>query len=621
MLRESPDNSTAASPYPPVALSYFPCGSYLAFLLHSFNTLDRVYYFDNSFIWALSLAIISACVCALILVLFKTVVKRIVWLHYYLLAIGSVFLLASGIVLITNNTWWVYGKWFTICAMIRNIITTLDNGFIDWWSPDYSTSTALGGIGHGAIYISGMAYIHVRTNSYKHRVARVALCHLTMIIGMVATISYMAWYMRWYSIFGYFITYSAVSNLALFLINELLHALGLFDYKKCLDHQLREADEKRDRMHSALLHTNVKRNTSKQVGLTITAILSKFLSSLMYNNIILYMALVTQGTAVGLFGTKYAVVYYFMLGGVIIGMIVSLRTKIKHQYPALLAIKFICLVIAGICFATESYTAAFVFFWLFYLWAAATVFIPDVAIMEVSNIKMYEINLFLGFAVEQIPIMVSIYIVRERFWFLAFQTSPMWTYIGIGLGLAVLVSIVFIVVYPNTFHLRVLQIQRLIMYGQHTGGPFAQHPNPIPNPGPMSTMPYAPMPAAHAPNPMPNLAPMPQQHAMPVMPPMTYAPMPAVAPQSQFPGQASGSFSAQPLFHGQQPVYMVPQYPYYAPVHAAAAAPSPADHQPSASAQKSAEASAPQLTPVTETEQVLWQSQQEMPPPAYGQRY
>lgn len=541
-------------------------------------------------------------------------VKRIVWLHYYLLAIGSVFLLAAGIELITNNTWWVYGKCFAILAMIMNRITILDNGFIDWCSPDYSTSTYLGGIGHGAIYISGMAYIYVRTNTYKHRVARVALCHLTMIIGMVATTSYMAWYMRWYSIFGYFITYSAASNLALFLINELLHALGLFDYKKCLDSQLREADEKKDRMHSALLHTTNKRNTSKQVGLTITAILSKSLSSLMYNNIFLYLALVSQGTNVGLFGTRYALVYYFMLGGVIIGMITSLRTKIKHQYPALLTMKFIFLIVAGICFTTESYTIAFVFFWLFYLWAAASVFIPDVAIMEVSNIKMYEFNLFLGFAVEQIPIMASIYIVRERFWFLAFETAPMWIYIGIGIGLAVLVSIVFLVLYPNTFHLRVLQIQRLILYGQYNDGQFTQNPNPIPNPVAVPQMNYAPpMPAPFAPNTMP------QQQAMPVMPPMTYAPMPAVAPPSQFQGQASGSFSAQPLYHGQQPVYMVPQYPYYAPVQAAAAPSPTAGHQPSSSAPKSAEASAPQLTPVTETEQVLWQSRQEMPPPAYGQ--
>lgn len=91
-----------------MALSYYNCGVYLAYIFHSFNLHETGWPIWNkfdpiNFVCAPLLAVAAAFVCAAILVLSKYVAKRIVWLHYYLLALGSIFLLVSGIVLVTNR--------------------------------------------------------------------------------------------------------------------------------------------------------------------------------------------------------------------------------------------------------------------------------------------------------------------------------------------------------------------------------------------------------------------------------------------------------------------------------------------------------------------------------------
>lgn len=96
----------------PVALSFYPCGSFLAFLLHSYTTIDKTLR-DYSFIWALAFAVIGAFVAALILTISRALAKRIVWLHYYLLAIGGTLMLLSGIVLVTAD-FNDYGKYLTV---------------------------------------------------------------------------------------------------------------------------------------------------------------------------------------------------------------------------------------------------------------------------------------------------------------------------------------------------------------------------------------------------------------------------------------------------------------------------------------------------------------------------
>lgn len=452
-----------------------------------------------------------------------------------------------------------------------------------------------------------MAYIYVRTNSYKHRVARLALCHLGIAIGMTSSVSYMGYMFRWrgnYYIFGHFIMYSSASILACLLLNELFHALGVYNYKRCLDQQLREADKRKDRLQSALSFGNAKKRSCNQCSLALTAILSKASTSFLYNNIFLLVALSAQTRLVGSHGMWYSILHYFMLAGVVIGMIMSLSMKIKLQYPILLVVKCVFLIVAGISWTARNYEVAGVFFWLFYLVAAASVFIPDVAIMEVSNPNVYELNLFLGFLVEQIPIIVSIACVRNDFFRIVYGNEYLWTNIGICVGITVVVSILFLARYPNTYHLRVLEIQRLILFNTTRGF------EPVNRPAPAVLPSYPQLPVVT------TFPPVVAQQAVPFS-----------APAGG--GVANhGYYSAQPLYPGQQPVYMVPPYypsPYPTLPSATSSTSAAAAPGPFASViAKTSEASAPQLTPVTETEQVLWQQQhqmmttQEQPPPSYG---
>ena len=85
-----------------MTLSYYPLGVFLVFLLHSYNTI-AVTLRDYSFIWALLFGIIGAFLAACALTVSKFLRKRIIWIHYYLSAFGSVLMLIAGIVLIENR--------------------------------------------------------------------------------------------------------------------------------------------------------------------------------------------------------------------------------------------------------------------------------------------------------------------------------------------------------------------------------------------------------------------------------------------------------------------------------------------------------------------------------------
>lgn len=459
-----------------VALSFYPCGSFLSFLLHSYTTIDKTLR-DYSFIWALGFAAIGAFVAALILTISRAVAKRIVWLHYYLLAIGGTLMLLSGIVLVTGdfNDYGEYLSTHVIRPLSPNVCIDTVALFVD-----YTSSTVLGGLGYGLIYVSGMAFIHVRTNSYKHRVARLGLCHLAIAIGMVSSVSYMSKYFgytKYYRVFGWFLVYSCSSVLACFLLNELLHALGALNYKRSLDPQIVQADEKKDRWHSALSLAQMKGNAEKQFFLTIMTLASKFLNGFQNNNVFLFISLTMQSYYVGAKRIQWAVPHYFLLGGVILGMIISLNVKLKRHYSTMTLLKTACLLAATILAVGQRQThISGVLYWLFFLFGSATIFLPDAALMEVSNVKIFEFNLALGFFLEQIPIVVSIYFIREEFWHVVFDMEILWVNVGLCVGISVVLASWFSLYYPNTFHLKVLQVQRLVRFNRPEFG----SPNEIP---------------------------------------------------------------------------------------------------------------------------------------------
>lgn len=84
----------------PVGFSYYPLGVFLAYILYSFNLPNGVYFFIQ--VWPLIIAMFGALLTAVALGLSKAFAKRIVWVHFYAMAIGTIFLFAAGLLLMLN---------------------------------------------------------------------------------------------------------------------------------------------------------------------------------------------------------------------------------------------------------------------------------------------------------------------------------------------------------------------------------------------------------------------------------------------------------------------------------------------------------------------------------------
>lgn len=98
-----------------VGLSFYQCGVYLAFIFHSYNHVVSEWRSQTYFVWALLFAVLGGYLATMLLSLSRALVKRIVWLHYYLLAVGSALLLAAGLVLIISR-----GEQVTHCQYLQS---------------------------------------------------------------------------------------------------------------------------------------------------------------------------------------------------------------------------------------------------------------------------------------------------------------------------------------------------------------------------------------------------------------------------------------------------------------------------------------------------------------------
>lgn len=83
-----------------MGLSYFHCGSWLGYTMYTFNLPDNNH--RNVLIWPQALVMTSALIAGSALAITRAFTKRIPFIHFYLMAVGSLFMLISGLVLIIN---------------------------------------------------------------------------------------------------------------------------------------------------------------------------------------------------------------------------------------------------------------------------------------------------------------------------------------------------------------------------------------------------------------------------------------------------------------------------------------------------------------------------------------
>lgn len=506
------------------------------------------------------------------------------------------------------------------------------------------SAAGLGGFGYGFVYVSGLCYIHVRTKS-QHRIQRSALCHLSLVIGTASAVHRLSYEIFWRNssvVFGHFLTYSSGSILLIIALNELLQGLKVYDYKKCLEPAMDIGNLNKDNFDAALIPPMVPPNSlqkpakMKQFGLSVMMILSKGINGMMYSNIFLIFTLASQSTLIRV--DFIFVKHYFLLGGLVLGIIVSLSIKNRFMLPISLVGSGISLLVASIFMESTSMGTAAVFFWSFYFLAGMGYFVPDVGLMELSSIQTYEMSFALGLMVEQIPIMLTISYVNMRS---TIYVSSLWVNTGLYLGFGLAMCALIIAFYPNVYQKTVLRIQHIILYDfDRTSGivftpgvfPNIQDPNTqtqtmetgpssFNNPQETTTLPmYQP---PYRPQ-QPMYSTQPQQ---PMYPLQQHQPMyPQQQQHQMYPMQQPPVYQMQqPQLYqvAQHPQNMTPVYPHTGAIIVAATL---KDSSPIASHQQHPSGkrlnfvpspTAPEQTPSPiDTDQPVWQTHQQ--PPAYN---
>ncbi|XP_055710321.1 uncharacterized protein LOC129806036 [Phlebotomus papatasi] len=455
-----------------VSLMFYTCGAWMA--LNTF-TLGEIY--DTVILWPEFVGIISACLVAMVLYAARVIKKKIVFLHFYLLACGATLLVVCGVFCVISDQ-------------------------------NPTVALYLGAIGHGAIYIAGLCYIHFRASS--RRAFRISLCHFVYIVGYTTTVHGIFIYDELIYTVGNFILYSAVSAVALFLINELLHGLGVYDYKRCLDSELHLANEKKDGFHSALdpqtpngpadsnywaTKLNVepivftppkKRRTPQQNVLTLGFVLGKIKNAMVFLWVLSTFAILTTAYI----GNGLEFVYlYFLLGGVIFGCVISLTVNAKHLYIVFTLGFSICLLTASSLFSVENYDQSAVFFWLSFFFLGFGYFTLDIGILDVTNLQFTEVSLAGGYFIQYFLIALT----KFGHWTygdeLLNAKTLLWSYTGSFIGVSMILLIVIAVLYPKTLNLSLLDIQYAILYDEDRWKAKNHEILAVRSPSPVNTQP------------------------------------------------------------------------------------------------------------------------------------
>uniref|UniRef100_A0A7G3ADZ9 Putative conserved plasma membrane protein n=1 Tax=Lutzomyia longipalpis TaxID=7200 RepID=A0A7G3ADZ9_LUTLO len=432
-----------------VCLMFYSCGAWMAL-----NVLVDQSIYDTEMLLPEFVGIICACFIGVLLMGSRAHRKKIVFVHFYILACGTALLMICGVLCIIDQ-------------------------------PRPIPAIYLGAVGHGIVYIAGLSYIHFRAAG--RRSFRLALCHVVYIVGYATTVHGHFIYgpLGWMYTGGSFVLYSASSGLLFFLINELLHGLGVYDYKKCLDSELHLANEKKDNFRDALIPETDRRSTDtnywatrlnvppivftptkkmrlqQQNILTLGLIFSKITNALVFLEIFIGFAFLTSS----FIGSNIGFIHlYFLLGGIIFGCVISLTVNAKHLHIVYTMALTICLLTASVLYSVQHYDESGVFFWLFYFFLGFGYFLPDIGILDITNLQYTEGALASGYFIQYAIVALT----RFGHWKypenIPQSESLLWQYTGSFVGICLLLLIVIAILYPKTLNFSLLDIQWAILY-------------------------------------------------------------------------------------------------------------------------------------------------------------
>ncbi|XP_055689795.1 uncharacterized protein LOC129793651 [Lutzomyia longipalpis] len=443
-----------------VILHFFHCGVWQSLTIYLPSQLFGI----NQFMPQI-LGIIASLGVSIIFFSFKIHSKKIRFVHFALLGIGNIFFVINGCYFALDHLESIKGLYF-------------------------------GGVGHGITYITGLSYMHFRLATNEFRIFKLGLCHVVYLIGIVSTVHGIelmsADLEKIFTQVHPMITCPASINFFTLLINEVLHAGGLFDYKMCRDEEVNAANEKGTLLTAALEFSPVPKaegrnftqttlqqeaalqqpNIKRQVFLTMLMIFAK-LKNYMASHLIFINFFVFFSE--DFFQVRsYFVMHYLILSGAIAGIFITLKGNMRSIYVVSAICVCICVLVVMIfkltsVFLVGLYSLPII---LLYFHLGVSYFIPDCSIMEVSSLKCTELSLAGGYVAEGISHMITIATIKcSEF----NQHESFWHSSVIFVAILSAVCAMMFKWLPKTWCLSILDVQHLVLFNENRWKPQLQN--------------------------------------------------------------------------------------------------------------------------------------------------
>lgn len=346
----------------------------------------------------------------------------------------------------------------------------------------YSSALIVGGFCHGMIYVSGMAYVHVRAGMF--RVQRIAFLHIVYLFGVAATSHYIHEHARWNEaeneleegdnrwtdankpIAHLFFGFSGIA-IVVMLLHFLLQG-RCYDATRFGDDEMQLANAKGDNFKSTL-GMPVMRGLAEKPGYMAQFKVAKLWLSgkltggLIFNNLLIGVVFFSQKQLFPEDHNQYGfLIHYLVIIGLFLGYGASFFVPLKFMFVPVTFLHCVLLIIAMALYTGGHYIFALLFMWLWYIIVGTVYFVPDVALMETSHVQVYETILGIGYCFEAVPLMIATFMTNQ--YLIPISTDSMWIAGSISIAGLVLASIGMIFWNPITLRRSLLDIQYMLLY-------------------------------------------------------------------------------------------------------------------------------------------------------------
>lgn len=315
---------------------------------------------------------------------------------------------------------------------------------------------------------------------------RIGMCHAWKLVGVAVTFTLYTIMANnanddaletFYKMLGYVMIGASVLFIGLLIINEFLQRQGLmYNYRDCLDLDNSIANNycKLFSKHEVIIEPirpangtwksteNLMMESSPNFTnlWTFFLMLPKLLLVIVFN-FFLYQA--TLRFSVDYITNDWSIVttaWIMAIGGVL-GTILLRFYNGGKLYTLYSLVSIIALAVTYILLKNGR-DETVIGLWVFYCLSAASIAIPDIALMEVSKIRFNEFALTIGYFIEFIPIAILQYLQRKSFGEEVSERDFLITII-ITIIVLLLTSLIYQLHMPNTWGKSLLQIQNELL--------------------------------------------------------------------------------------------------------------------------------------------------------------